>query len=90
MGELANLRDFMLIARAIEPSAEFLPRLREALRLAAASHPEIAWRAYFDVSPRDHVEIFSAPDFAAAREVSALLSGVQGMRAELAPLKNRW
>lgn len=90
MRQTSRIRDFMLIVTAGHQASDFHPRVREALRLAAATHPEVAWRADFDVGPSEHVEVFSAPDFAAARQVSAVLDGVPGLRTELAPLKNGW
>ena len=90
MGQAGSFRDFMLIITAGHQASDFHPRVREALRLAAATHPQVAWRADFDVGPREHVEVFSAPDFAAARQVTAALAGVPGVRTELAPLKNGW
>jgi len=82
--------DFMLIAKATDAARDFHPRLRAALRLAAASFPQIAWRADFDVSPREHVDIFSAPSHDAARALVQMLNRSCGVRAELAALKRRW
>ena len=91
MGEATNARDFMLIAKTTAQSERgFHERLRAALRLAALSFPQIAWRADFDVGPREHVDIFSAPDHAAARAVTEMLNHTCGVRVELAPLRDGW
>ena len=90
MGESETLRDFMLIAIATRADDAFHSRVHEAVRLAAARHPEIAWRAEFDVGPREHVEIFGAFDHAAARAISDAVSQAGGVRAELARLRNGW
>lgn len=90
MGHTADLKDFMLIARAAGAGDAFHARIRQALERAAATHPGIAWRADFDLGPTEHVEVFSAPDFASAREVSRMMSTLEGVRAELAPLRSGW
>jgi len=91
MGEATNARDFMLIAKTTAQSERgFHERLRAALRLAAVSFPQIAWRADFDVGPREHVEIFGASDHAAARAISDAVSRAGGVRTELAPLRDGW
>jgi hypothetical protein len=90
MEQPENLRDFILIARATQRAGDFRDRIRGAVRLAAASLPDIAWRADFDFGPGEHVEIFGAPDSSAAHRVSELMSAVPGVRAEVAPLRSRW
>jgi hypothetical protein len=90
MGELSSVRDFMLIAKAAQDDSDFHQRFRAALRLAAVSYPQIAWRADFDLGPREHVDIFSAPDRGAARELSEMLNRICDVRVELAPLRNGW
>jgi hypothetical protein len=90
MGQLGNLRDFILIARATQGAADFHERIRGALRLAAASLSQVAWRADFDVGPGEHVEIFGAPDSGYARKVSELVTAIPGVRAEIAPLRKGW
>jgi hypothetical protein len=90
MGESATLRDFMMIAKATRVDDAFHSRVRETVRLAAVLHPEITWRADFDLGPCEHVDIFSAPDRGAARAISDAVSEAGGVRAELAPLRNRW
>jgi hypothetical protein len=83
-------RDFMLIARSIDGSGEFHARIKQALQFAAADRPEVAWRAEFDLGPKEHVEVFTAPDIGTAREVSDMVNTVAGVRIELAPLRNGW
>lgn len=90
MGELSTVHDFMLIAKNTQGDGDFHRRLRAALELAALSYPQIAWRADFDLGPREHVDIFSAPDRDAARAVAEMLNHTWGVRAELAPLRNGW
>lgn len=91
MGEATNARDFMLIAKTTaQGDRAFHERLRTALRLAALSFPQIAWRADFDLGPREHVEIVSAPDHGAARALTEMLNHTCGVRVELAPLRNGW
>ena len=90
MGQLRDLRDFILIARATQGAGDFHERIRGAVRLAAASLPEVAWRADFDVGPGEHVEIFGAPDSGYARKVSELVTAIPGVRAEIAPLGKGW
>lgn len=91
MGEATNARDFMLIAKTTaQADRAFHERLRAALRLAALSFPQVAWRADFDLGPREHVEIVSAPDHGVARALTEMLSHTCGVRVELAPLRNGW
>jgi hypothetical protein len=90
MGQISSLRDFMVIARAAEGAEKFHARIRQVLDMAALVHPEISWRAQFELGPSEHVEVFSAPDFGAAREVSRMMGALQGVRAELAPLRKGW
>jgi hypothetical protein len=90
MGQLGSLRDFMLIVTAAESCKDFHPRVRAALELAVATHPEAARRADFDVGAREHVEVFSAPDFETARRIADNVNAMRDVRAELAPLRNRW
>lgn len=91
MGEATNARDFMLIAKTTaQGDGAFHERLRTALRLAVVSFPQIARRADFDIGPREHVEIVSAPDHGVARALTEMLSHTCGVRVELAPLRNGW
>ena len=90
MGQLGNMRDFILIARATQRAGDFHERIRGAVRLAAASLPELAWRADFDVGPGEHVEIFGAPDSEYARKVCELVTAIPGVRVEVAPLAKGW
>ena len=83
-------RDFMLIARSTDGNGRFHDRIKRAVQMASASRPEVTWRAEFDLSAKEHVEVFSAPDIAVAREVSNVVSAVDGLRVELAPLRNGW
>jgi hypothetical protein len=36
------------------------------------------------------VEVFSAPDIATARSISENVNRIEGVRAELAPLRSGW
>ena len=90
MGESATLRDFMMIAKATRVDDAFHSRVRETVRLAAVLHPEITWRADFDLGPCEHVDIFSAPDHGAARALTEMLNHTCGVHVELAPLRNGW
>ena len=90
MGHFASLKDFMLIARGTEGAEKFHDRIKQAIDIAARMHPDIAWRAQFEIGPTEHVEVFSAPDFGAARQVSSLMGALAGVKAELAPLRNGW
>jgi hypothetical protein len=86
----ANLKDFMLITRATDAAGDFHARVRQALEIAASLHPAIAWRAQFELGPAEHVEVFSAPDSAQARQVSGIMGALAGVRAEVAPLTKAW
>ena len=90
MGQLGSLKDFMLIITAAQGGEDFHPCVHSALQLAAAAHPEVALRADFDVGPREHVEVFTAPDIGTARDIAHSISKMEGLRAELAPLRNGW
>jgi hypothetical protein len=90
MGQLGNLKDFMLIVTASQGNEDFHPRVRSALEFAAAAHPEVALRADFDVGPREHVEVFTAPDMGTARNIAYSVGKLEGLRAELAPLRSGW
>ncbi|HEX6318944.1 MAG TPA: hypothetical protein VFZ84_08710 [Burkholderiales bacterium] len=90
MGQLASLNDFMLIARATESAEKFHSRVKQVLEIAASLHPDIAWRAQFEIGPAEHVEVFSAPDSGVARQVSSLMGALQGVKAEVAPLRRGW
>jgi hypothetical protein len=90
MGQLASLKDFMLIARATESAEKFHARVKQVLEIAASLHPDIAWRAQFEIGPAEHVEVFSAPDSGVARQVSSLMGALQGVKAEVAPLRRGW
>jgi hypothetical protein len=90
MEELVSLRDFMLIVTSGESCEDFHPRIHATLELAVATCPEAALRAEFDVGAREHVEVFSAPDFETARRIADNVNAMRGVRAELAPLRNRW
>ncbi|HEX6267223.1 MAG TPA: hypothetical protein VFZ81_10040 [Burkholderiales bacterium] len=90
MGQLGNPKDFMLIITASQGSDDFHPRVRSALQFALAAHSEVALRADFDVGPREHVEVFTAPDIGTARDIAHSLGKLAGLRAELAPLRHGW
>jgi hypothetical protein len=90
VGQLDSLKDFMLIITAAAAAADFHPRIRAALEQAVAAHPDAALRAEFDVGAREHVEVFSAPDIATARSISEDVNRIDGIRAELAPLRSGW
>jgi hypothetical protein len=88
------MRDYMLIThpagnqRAAE--AEFLAAVRQALTTARETFPAVAWQADFPLGPRDHVEVFSAPSEAMARQVCALVGALGGIRAEVSALRSGW
>jgi hypothetical protein len=90
MGQLGSLKDFMLIVRRTAAGEEFHARVKQAVELAARVHPDIAWRAQFELGPAEHVEVFSAPDLGAARQVSNLMGALHGVKAEVAPLRHGW
>jgi len=90
MRQLASFSDFMLIAHATESAEKFHARVKQVLEVAANLHPDIAWRAQFEIGPAEHVEVFSAPDSGVARQVSSLIGALQGVTAEVAPLRKGW
>jgi hypothetical protein len=90
MGQRAELQDFMLIARCTGEDAVLHARIEQALRLAAAAHPQMRRLADFDLGARQHVEVISAPDRATARSVVDMVNGLEGVKAELAPMRGRW
>lgn len=90
MGQASNLRDFMVIARATGEAQNFHKRIKQAMRIAADALPQIAWRADFDLGPREHVDVISAPDLGSARKVVAVVTQLDGVNAELALLRKPW
>ena len=80
----------MLIVTAGESCQDFHPRIHATLELAVATYPDAALRAEFDVGVREHVEVFSAPDFETARRITDDVNTMRGVHAELAALRNGW
>lgn len=88
------MQDYMLITH---PSAgrgdrgfEFETMVRGALHAVREVFPTVEWRAEFSLGPRDHVEVFSAPNEATARQLGALVSSAEGISAEISPLRSAW
>jgi len=90
MGQLDEPREFMLITRATGAADKFSENVRQALRLATAMFPDIAWKAEFDAGPGEHVEVFSAPGAEEALRLWKHFAQVPGMRTEVMPLATRW
>ena len=85
------MEDYVVIAH-LPPQEEtlageqFAQLFREAVYVARRTYPEIEWRGCFVVGPKDGLEIFSAPNPAAASNVSALLGAVSRLQARVVPL----
>lgn len=88
----ARGQDFLFIARAIDEAHNgFQARVRGALSFALGRHPEITLRASFDLGPREHVEVFSAPTPTQARQLAEEMKhAAAGFRAEVVPLYSEW
>lgn len=89
------MRDFMLIARSAGETARILGSafdklVHEIESEAQRACPQIEWRADFDLGRGQYVKIFSAPDASAAMQVSAAARTVEGVRAEVTPLRGGW
>lgn len=81
-------QDFMLIAQATDGDEKFHTRVKHALDIAAAVHPEIAWRADVDCGFSRLVGVFSAPDLGVARKVARLVGALRSVKAELALVRS--
>lgn len=89
------MRDFMLLTRPSPDAAALLgdrlgTLLGELTAAAKRACPQIEWRAEFDLGPQSSVRIFSAPDFESAMRVSELARRLDGVRAEVTPLRAGW
>jgi hypothetical protein len=89
------MRDFMLIARPSGDLARFMGDSFESVvdhlkHTAERACPQIKWQADFSLGKSQFVEIFSAPDYDTALRVSLIAREIDGVRAEVTPLKSAW
>jgi hypothetical protein len=89
------MRDFMLIARPSGDLGRYIGSSFETVvdhlkEVAERACPQIRWQADFSLGNSQFVEIFSAPDYDTALRVSGIVREVEGVRAEVTPLKSSW
>lgn len=89
------MRDYMLLAR---PAGDMAPFIRESFgtvvdglkRAVTRACPQVTWQADFNLGGGQFVEIFSAPDQPSATRVSQIVHEIEGVRAEVRPLRESW
>ena len=88
------MRDFMLHLHLDAPpgAGPSLPRragklLEQIQACARSACPAVQWGLDLDFGTSDHVRIFSAPDYESALKVENLAKEVDGVRAEVMPLR---
>jgi hypothetical protein len=84
------MSDFMLIAHADTTSAiPFPEQMSSLVKTLKTLLPKIEWQMEFDLGRGKMVEVFSAPDYDAALDVSRAAQQ-RGVRAEVSRLKAGW
>lgn len=69
---------------AAPPVSRLLQDIQAGARSAC---PQVRWGSDFDFGTSDHVRLFSAPDYESALKVESLAKEVDGVRAEVMPLR---
>ena len=84
------MRDFIMICKSSGQDGDaFHGVLQRAMGAAKSAFPEIEWRADFSLTPRESVDVFSAPSVETAIKVSRLVRA-GGINAEVLPLRGSW